>query len=222
MSEVIASDRTADRLLMLLKSHGGTTTAVLARRLKISVPGARQHLLKLREAGLVTADAEPAGVGRPAQRWSLTDEGHQRFPDTHAETLTSVLDAIRSTLGEAALDRVIAARGEETARAYRERLAKKRGLEARLRALTYIRREEGYMAELTTDEHGWILAENHCPICAAARSCQGFCRNELDLFRSLLAPARVTRVEYLLDGARRCAYRIEPSVSPPSRRGESA
>jgi predicted ArsR family transcriptional regulator len=167
--------------------------------------------LRLREAGLVAAEAEPAGVGRPAQRWSLTDEGHRRFPDTHAEALTSVLDAIRSTLGEAALEKVIAARGEETARTYRERLARKRGLEARLAALTDIRREEGYMAELTADGGGWILAENHCPICAAARSCQGFCRNELELFRSLLEPARVTRVEYLLDGARRCAYRIERS-----------
>jgi len=215
MSEVIASDRTADRLLMLLKSHGHTTTAVLARRLNVSVPGARQHLLRLREAGLVTAEAEPGGVGRPAQRWALTGEGHRRFPDTHAETLTSVLDAIRSTLGEAALDAVIAARGEQTARTYRERLAKKRGLEARLKALTDIRREEGYMAELTTADGGWVLAENHCPICAAARSCQGFCRNELELFRSLLEPARVTRVEYLLDGARRCAYRIERAKNAP-------
>jgi predicted ArsR family transcriptional regulator len=144
----------------------------------------------------------------------LTEEGHRRFPDTHAETLVSVLDAIRSTFGATALDKVIAARGEITARLYRERLAKRRGLEARLNALTEIRREEGYMAELSAVDGGWILAENHCPICAAARACQGFCVNELELFRSLLEGARVTRVEYLLEGARRCAYRIERRTHP--------
>jgi predicted ArsR family transcriptional regulator len=53
--------------------------------------------------------------------------------------------------------------------------------------------------------------ENHCPICAAARACQGFCRSELALFEMLLAPARVVRVEHLLEGARRCAYRITPA-----------
>ena len=208
MGEVIASDRTADRLLMLLKNHGRSTTSALARRLKISVPGARQHLLRLRDEGIVSADVEPSGVGRPAQHWALTQEGHRRFPDAHAETLASVLRSIRTTLGEAALDRVIAARADETEGAYRAHLAKRRGLGARLEALTELRREEGYMAELRKDDEGWILAENHCPICAAAQTCQGFCRSELALFRTLLAPAEVTRIEYLLDGARRCAYRI--------------
>ncbi len=57
----------------------------------------------------------------------------------------------------------------------------------------------------------WILAENHCPICAAARACQGFCRYELDMFCELLGPdVVVERVEYILSGGRRCAYRISP------------
>lgn len=49
------------------------------------------------------------------------------------------------------------------------------------------------------------------PICAAASHCQGFCRAELDMFRDLLgAAAVVDRIEHLLAGARRCAYRIRP------------
>ena len=76
-----------------------------------------------------------------------------------------------------------------------------------------LRSDEGYMAELERiPGDGWLLAENHCPICAAARSCQGFCRHELNLFRELLGPGvAVERVEYLLSGGRRCAYRITPS-----------
>ena len=34
----------------------------------------------------------------------------------------------------------------------------------------------------------FLLAENHCPICAAATACQGFCTTELDLFRAFWAP----------------------------------
>jgi predicted ArsR family transcriptional regulator len=61
-----------------------------------------------------------------------------------------------------------------------------------------------------------LLIENHCPICAAARACQNFCRAELEVFRQALGEgAEVTREEHLLLGARRCAYRITPR-----RRGE--
>ena len=58
----------------------------------------------------------------------------------------------------------------------------------------------------------WTLVENHCPICAAAEVCQGLCAGELELFRRVLG-ARVERTEHLLDGARRCVYRITPSRS---------
>ena len=74
------------------------------------------------------------------------------------------------------------------------------------------RSSEGYMAEVETrDDGALLLVENHCPICAAARQCQQFCRSELDLFQRVLGPGcTVGRVEHMLDGARRCVYVIKP------------
>ena len=87
------------------------------------------------------------------------------------------------------------------------------GLGARVAALAHIRAREGYMAETEQLPDGaWLLAENHCPICAAASSCRNFCRSELALFRQVLGPdVSVERVDYILEGARRCAYRIQPA-----------
>ena len=66
------------------------------------------------------------------------------------------------------------------------------------------------MAECSRMPDGsMLLAENHCPICAAASTCQGLCREELSLFRAVLGDkARVERTDHILAGARRCAYRI--------------
>ena len=63
---------------------------------------------------------------------------------------------------------------------------------------------EGYMATCEKSaEGGYLLIENHCPICAAASECQGFCRSELEVFRRALGnKVRVERRDYLLDGAR--------------------
>lgn len=84
------------------------------------------------------------------------------------------------------------------------------GLQEKIERLVAIRNQEGYMAQYSVQEDGSILfIENHCPICAAATVCQGFCRAELKLFREILQ-AEVERTEYILNGARRCAYRITP------------
>jgi predicted ArsR family transcriptional regulator len=202
------SQRTKDRLLLLLKTRGPMTTRALATALGVSVPAVRQHLNSL--GGSVAASSSAAGVGRPAQTWSLTAEANGRFPDTHSELTVRILDSIVDSLGPAALDAVIADRYVDSERRYRERLSGVRSLSGRLKRLVQIRTEEGYMAELEKAGDGWLLIENHCPICAAASHCRGFCSNELRLFQEVLGGGiRVSRTEYLLEGGRRCAYRIE-------------
>ena len=45
------------------------------------------------------------------------------------------------------------------------------------------------MASSARTKDGWLLVENHCPICAAAQVCQGLCDGELALFKAALGPA---------------------------------
>jgi predicted ArsR family transcriptional regulator len=68
------------------------------------------------------------------------------------------------------------------------------------------------MAECVAGPNGTLLLrENHCPICVAAKSCQGLCREELSLFQAVLgAGVRVQRTDHVLAGAQRCAYVIAP------------
>ena len=206
--DVQNAERTKDRLMLLLKTRGPMTTKALAGALNISVPAVRQHLKSLN--GAVASDTTGSGVGRPAQTWSLTEEAQARFPDTHSELTVRILDSIVNALGERALDSVIADRFQASKVHYTDVLGGVSSLAGRLKRLVQLRSEEGYMAELEKADGGWLLVENHCPICAAASRCQGFCDNELALFESVLGPdVRISRVEYLLEGGRRCAYLIE-------------
>lgn len=200
-------DRTSDRLLMLLKTRGGLTTKALAGALEISVPAVRQHLLGL--GAEVAMEERRAGVGRPAQVWRLTEAAQSRFPDTHGELTVRLIDSIEAALEPGALDRVIDDRFAQMLESYRDRLAGVTSVGGKLRRLADIRTEEGYMAQVQRDGDGWLLTENHCPICAAATRCRGFCRNELALFRAVLGEGvSVERVEYLLESGERCAYSV--------------
>ena len=65
------------------------------------------------------------------------------------------------------------------------------------------------MAESWAEGDGYVLVENHCPICVAATACQGFCRAEQETFREVLGPdVSVERIEHITAGDRRCVYHI--------------
>jgi predicted ArsR family transcriptional regulator len=174
--------------------------------------GAHKQLQGLLAQGLVEAEDQASGAaGRPKRIWRLSAAGHGRFPDRHGELAVQLIRQTAAILGPAALDQLIAAREQEMLASYQQRLQGARSLPAKLRRLAEIRAEEGYLARVERDGSDWLLIEDHCPICAAASSCQGFCRSELALFRALLCPqaASVERCEHLLQpGARRCAYRV--------------
>ncbi|APO66782.1 transcriptional regulator protein [Rhizobium gallicum] len=200
----------ANRILLLLKTEGPQRAASIGDVLGTTSEAARQHLTKLAEDGLVEPLTEPgSGRGRPGQLWHLTLAGNQTFPDGHAELTATLLSTMVKTLGRGALDTIISAREAETVKRYREEVSAS-DLALRIRQLTAIRTREGYMADSWMEEDGtFMLVENHCAICAAARACAGFCRSELETFRNVLG-ANVERSEHILLGARRCAYRISP------------
>jgi predicted ArsR family transcriptional regulator len=211
-----------NRLLYTLKSRGPLGTNALARALGITEVGVRQHLAKLLGEGLVTFDDRTGEVGRPKRMWRLAARGHGRFPDTHGDLTVNLIEGIRSVFGQAGLDRLIEARQEAMVATYRQALEPHPDLADRVGVLAELRTVEGYMAELEVQADGSVLLiENHCPICAAAKTCQGFCRSELELFQAAFgADMSVTRQEHLLSEGRRCVYRIARLNSGDNQAGD--
>ena len=203
------------RVLEILKLEEPATAAGLAAELGLTEAAVRQHLGALEADGIVAANATPAErPGRPAARWSLTDEGRRVFPDRHGELTVQLVDAIRDALGEDGLTRVIDARTDEQLRVYRRVLDDAgASLQARVdRARRAAQRRgvhgRGRRRRATADI---LLVEHHCPICDAAKSCLGFCSAELRLFSEALGDdVTVERTEHLLAEGRRCTYRIQP------------
>jgi len=121
---------------------------------------------------------------------------------------------LRDTFGEEGLEQVLVSRCTRQRKDYAKRIKLTDSLAKKLKELARMRSEEGYMAEVRSDKNGsYILIENHCPICAAANACQGFCSTELDLFRSVLGSGvDVEREEHIVSGDRRCVYRVTPKL----------
>lgn len=203
-------DRSIDRILLCIKMKGEASLAPIAAQLSMTKEGVRQHLVRLGEEGLIRMSSKSEGVGRPTAYYSLTDKGLARFPDAHAQIAVDLLRSVKNLLGDNALDLLIGDREKQTYSRYEQELAQCRGIEQKLERLSRLRAEEGYMAEWKSEAGVFYLTENHCPICAAATECQGFCRAELRNFQQLLGPGyTVVRTQHIITDGTRCVYRIE-------------
>ena len=203
-------NRSQDRILFHLKTRGSQTAADVGVRLGMTPAGARQHLLKLEAASLVESENRREGRGRPRKYWRLTQRGHDRFPDRHSDLTLDLLRSVRDLFGDRGIQKLIEHREQAGIADYRKFVGTQRSLRQKLTALAQVRSREGYMASVTEDMGGsFLFLENHCPICAAAAACQGICRSELAVFRAVLGPdVTVERLDHILAGARRCAYKI--------------
>lgn len=208
-----------DQILHLLKMQGAQTATALAEQLQVSPMAIRQHLQTLKASHWVNYQEERRSLGRPVKLWQLTPDAAQSlhcFPDSHPDLMVDLLCSVEAVFGAEGLDRLLSDRSRRQIQTYRSRLAELalRSLnfnwQHRVQAIAHLRTQEGYMAEVIDQpEDTLLLIENHCPICIAAQACPKLCNTELEVFRSVMgSTVTVERVEHILQGDRRCAYRV--------------
>jgi predicted ArsR family transcriptional regulator len=170
----------------------------------------RQHLYALQEEHFITYHEVPRPIGRPAKLWQLTSAADRLFPEAYAELTVSLLTSVTEAFGAAGLERLLDVRTRQQIAAYGQQMAGQDTLQQRVETLAAMRTDEGYMAEVQTQADGsFLLIEKHCPICAAAVACTGLCGKELEVFQAVLGQdVVIERMEHMVVGARRCAYRV--------------
>lgn len=198
------------RIVDHLKRVGACTTGDLADALDVTTQAVRPPLAELESKGLVVAEPVSTGVrGRPPLGWALTPIAIDLFPDRHRDLTVELLDAMKSALGEDALEKVLLERDRSQLAAVEADMPDGADVATRVGVLAAARTRQGYMAEVVDEGDSLLLIEHHCPVCAAATTCQSLCANEIELFRTVVGPgAEVERTQHLLSGGERCVYRI--------------
>ena len=202
---------TRETTLTLLLRRGDTSASELASLLGISVQAMRRHLRSLEEEGLVESSPMPAGPGRPSNRWRLTDQGHQHFPDGSEDFALGLLQSMTATLPPEAMTSLLAQQALEKAEAYRRQIGTA-PLEQRVAVLAELRRREGYVTDLQPDPDGksWCLSEFHCSVQRIAAEYPVVCDQELELMRQTFPDCQVDRVHWSLKEGHSCGFRITP------------
>ena len=115
--------KSQEKIMHRLKTRGPQSVKILANQLGMTTMGIRQHLADLEQQNLVTQTRqEKQNRGRPVHHWRLTQQGHQQFPDSHAQITLELIGVIRNNLGENSLHKLIEARSKQVFELYRQKL----------------------------------------------------------------------------------------------------
>ncbi len=200
---------TRRRILTLLKEKSELTADELAGLLGISAVAVRRHLTKLETDALVAYEEVQRGMGRPSFVYRLGEAAADFFPRRYDELATTVLETIQDLYGVDAIDAIFRVRSEHLIRAYRHKVNGKT-LDVRLRQLTQLREEDGYMSTWEVDPHGaYVLREANCPIIHVAEGCGSACNHDMSMLENLLE-AQVIRKSHLASGDDACVYEVRP------------
>ncbi len=207
--ELPTSANSRRAILEALKREGSLSAKDLAKRLKITVAGIRQHLATCQIDDLVATTPVRSGPGRPTLMFSLTSEGQRLFGQRYDRICLEILHHAKSVGGDDLVKKLFAERQKSLVKQYRK-AASEPDLRDRLKSLAKIRDDEGYMASVGKgDDCDATLVEHHCPISCVASEYPELCDLELKLIRKTLgSEARVERAEHMIRGDHVCRYKI--------------
>jgi DeoR family suf operon transcriptional repressor len=215
-----ALPETRRTMLNALKRHGELRADDLAVASGITASGARQHLTALERDGLVTRTETRDGPGRPKHHYKLTPAAHALYPKTYSELTNELLEYVQDDNPEL-LDRLFKRRAARRIETARKRLEPIGTFDERVRELTRILDEDGYLADFETMRDGsYRITEHNCAIFGVALRYGQACSSEIEFIRATLPDASVERVAHMIAGAHVCAYSVRPRSNP--KRGSSS
>ena len=209
-----AMKSTRDRILQTLLKKPGSTINNLAEAVGINPISVRHHLTNLQVEGLVSAEEERHGVGRPRLIYSLTEHGMEQFPTRYLRLTSRLLDQLKSSLPQPMVSKLFAEMATSLADDYAQQM-QGLSMEERLELISDLLAEEGFTVEWEKTEGQYHIHEITCPYLQIGQSHPEVCTVDQILISKMLAvPAE--KVQCILDGSSHCTYVVQPTATVKS------
>ncbi|MDO4251813.1 MAG: HTH domain-containing protein [Rothia sp. (in: high G+C Gram-positive bacteria)] len=220
---VETEERTRDRVLHGVLTHGPVSAANLGEELNLTPAAVRRHLDALEAEKMITVvplKQHGAGAGRPARRYVVAQQGHSQLGNDYLDIARDALNMLRRTVGEEALRSFASARAEQMEEKYRPLVeAAGDNLADRAAALAEAMTKDGFVASTQVMEPAASqqlsqpllasiqLCQGHCPVRDLAEEFQVFCEQETEVIADLLG-VDVRRLSSMAAGSHVCTTHI--------------
>ncbi|MCO5174585.1 MAG: hypothetical protein M9914_10385 [Trueperaceae bacterium] len=174
----------------------------LALRLGVTRTAVRQQVAFLERDGLVAPNGLRPSGRRPSRTYGLTELGRESFPRRYDLLSSSMLQALRKSVGDETAEDVLMAMADDLAERW---LAAVAGLEPAARRTAVIEKlsELGYHARLAGD--GRSVEAINCVYHLVAKETRAVCRFDERLLSRLLG-TEVRLTSCMAEGQRSCVF----------------
>lgn len=208
MSVIPRVNGVKDKLLDLIKTQGQVSVDEATEQLALSKTTVRQHLLTMERQGLIERQFRRLERGRPQLTYAISEEGARLYPSSDPKLLKELLIHLLKTGQENTVKTFFQQFWTNRRKQFESRLAgeKDKSTENRLRILTQILEEEGFMpkVECLSSKH-LAIRECNCPYSEAVKATTIPCKLEAEFIQAAVGQA-ATRVTYIPSGASACSY----------------
>lgn len=199
---------TKDKILQTLLRKPKIAINEIAEAVGINPISVRHHLTNLQMEGLVAADEERHGVGRPRLVYSLTEDGMERFPTKYLRLTTRLLAQMKESMPGPVIAKLFNQVAEDLADQYAADI-KDLNMEERLDFVKEMLAQEGFTVEWEKKGGEYQIHEISCPYYQIGIAHPEVCTVDQTLISKMLAvPAN--KVQCILNGGAHCTYVVQP------------
>jgi len=200
---------TRDRILQTLLYQPRTSITELAKAVGINAISVRHHLANLEADGLVTAEEERHGVGRPRLVYNLTEKGIEHFPTRYLRLTNRLLEQIKESLPKQTVDNLFSGMASDLASQYALK-AKSLPLDKKLDTVKELLTQEGFSVEWEKQGDRYLIHEVSCPYYHIGQKHPEVCSVDQILISTILS-IPVEQVTCVLHGDQHCTYALSGS-----------
>ena len=156
--------------------------------------------------GLIIAEEERHGVGRPRLVYYLTEEGLEKFPTRYFRLANRLLEHLKNTMPSPAVELIFSEIAKDLAEEH-ARATQNMTFEQKLNFLKDLLAEEGFIIEWEKNGDSYSIHEITCPYFHVTQAHPEVCSVDQTLISTVLA-ANVQKANCVLDGDNHCVYVI--------------
>ncbi len=202
---------THDVILEAIKQANEATVDQLAVTADVSPVTVRHHLNTLQAEGLLETKSIRRKVGRPYYVYSLSDKGHELFPQRYVRLSSRLLDELKERFSEATVVEIFNNVVYKIADEHRSQF-EGRSFEKRLDFLVDLLADEGFLATWELTDDGYRLTEYSCPYFSIGQKHSEVCTIDTQLVQIVL-DTEIVQHSCMLEGDSSCQFEFSVSLS---------
>lgn len=207
-------------ILEALKRSDGMAVSELAKELKMSYMGVKQHCVNLEKKGYLKTWRVPrTQVGRPEKLYRLTEACEELFPQAGPTLTLNLLKGVKKLYGESAPEKMLFHHFEDQRQRWSAKMKGVNSLAEKATKLAELRDAEGCFSKCSYDSQtGLRIEEFHHPMAKIYEQYPSALRMEVQMMEQLLGSRMSRKVVEGAKGRELVVYEVA-SLGMPADRG---